>query len=184
MKEPPKTHGHLPRLASEYYRGLAMVHWTMTIKDRQTGWLTPCRHAQFREAMLHTLVRYEMICPVYCCMPDHVHLVWMGLATSTDQSLAVEFFRRQTNRVLTPFSWQREGHDHVLREQERTRGAFSAVCQYVLENPIRTELALRREEYEFSGSCLPSYPDVDPRREDFWEVFWKIYAKRVEAQPD
>ena len=39
-------HGHLPRLAPEYYRGMAVVHWVMTVDDRRTGWLTPHFHAQ------------------------------------------------------------------------------------------------------------------------------------------
>ena len=164
-----------------HYCGLAMVHWTMTIQDRRTGWLDSCRHAEFREALLHTLVRYEMICPVYCCMPDHVHLLWLGMAESTNQRLAAEFFRRHTNQVLAPFAWQKEPYDHVLREEERERRAFSAVGYYILENPVRAELTDRWHDYEFSGACIPGFPDVDPRREDFWEVFWKIYAKRVEA---
>ncbi len=38
MTEPQ---GSLPRLGPESYRGLACVHWTMTIDDRKTGWLKP-----------------------------------------------------------------------------------------------------------------------------------------------
>jgi len=156
-----------------------MVHWTMTIQDRHTGWLDAGRHAAFREALFHALVRYEMLCPAYCFMPDHVHLVWMGTDASTDQRLAVEFFRRQTNQLLAPFSWQKEPYDHVLREPEREHGAFSAVCHYILANPVRAGLVAKWEDYGFSGACLPGFPDVDPRRGDFWEVFWKVYAKQV-----
>lgn len=32
--------GNLPRLTREYYRGHAFVHWTLTIEDRATGWLS------------------------------------------------------------------------------------------------------------------------------------------------
>jgi REP element-mobilizing transposase RayT len=177
--EPPKIYGHLPRLDPEHYRGLATVHWTMTIQDRRTGWLDSGRHAAFREALLHTLVRYEMLCPTYCFMPDHIHLVWMGTALSTDQRLALEFFRRQTNQLLAPFFWQKQAYDHVLREHERERGAFSAVCHYILANPVRAGLAAKWEDYGFSGTCIPGYPDVDPRRDDYWEVYWKVYAKQV-----
>ena len=35
-------------------------------------------------------------------------------------------------------------------------------------------------EWAFSGATLPGYPDVNPRREDFWDVFWKIYNQRFE----
>src|ERR1035437_456193 len=109
-----------------------------------------------------------------------ITFIWYGWvpAASTDQRLAAEFFRRQTNQLLAPFSWQNEPYDHVLRENERERGAFSAVCHYVLANPVRAGLAVKWEDYGFSGACVPGYPDVGPRRDDFWEVFWKIYAKQ------
>ena len=173
-------HGHLPRLAPEYYRGLAVVHWVMTVGDRQTGWLTPQFHAQCREALLHTMVRYSLLSPAYCLMPDHAHFVWMGLDEASDLKLAAEFFRRQTNSLLAPMSWQKEPFDHVLREHERKRGAFGSVCYYVLENPVRKGLAEKWADWAFSGAILPGYPDVDPRREDFWDVFWEIYYKRVD----
>jgi REP element-mobilizing transposase RayT len=100
-------HGHLPRLAPEYYRGLAVVHWVMTVDDRRTGWLTPHFHAQRREALLHTMVRYSLLSPAYCLMPDHAHFIWMGVDTAADLALAAEFFRRQTNLLLSPMSWQK-----------------------------------------------------------------------------
>lgn len=37
--DPKSKHRHLPRLSAETYRGLAFVHWTMTIQDREAGWL-------------------------------------------------------------------------------------------------------------------------------------------------
>lgn len=173
------THGHLPRLAPEYYRGLAAVHWVMTIDDRRTGWLTPQFHAQCREALLHTMVRYSLLSPAYCLMPDHAHFVWMGVSQASDLALAAEFFRRQTNPLLAPVRWQKEPFDHVLREHECKRGALGSVCHYILENPVRKGLIEKWPDYPFLGAILPGYPDMDPRREDFWDVFWKIYNKRV-----
>lgn len=172
-------HGHLPRLAPESYRGLAVVHWVMTIDDRRTGWLTPQFHAECREALLHAMVKYHALCPAYCLMPDHAHFVWMGIDDSADLALAAEFFRRQTTPLLSPVHWQKEPFDHVLREYERTRGAFGSVCYYVLANPVRKGLVEKWSDWSFSGAVLPGYPDVDPRREDFWDVFWRIYNRRV-----
>jgi REP element-mobilizing transposase RayT len=180
--KPFNARGHLSRLTPEFYRGFAMVHWTMTVHDRRTGWLTEQFHARCREALVHTLVRYGLLCPAYCLMPDHAHFVCVGIEDTSDQKLAVEFFRRQTNASLAPHCWQREAYDHVLREEERTRGAFSAGCSYVLDNPARKGLAQNRDEYPFSGAMLPGYPDVDPRREDFWDVFWKIYNAKVSGR--
>jgi len=179
MNESP-THGHLPRLSPEHYRGLAVVHWVMTVHGRTIGWLTPQFHVQCREALLHTMVRYSLLSPCYCLMPDHAHFVWMGVDDTADLTLAAEFFRRQTNLLLAPMRWQKEPYDHVLRESERKRGAFGAVCQYVFENPVRKGLVGKWPEWGFSRAILPGYPDVAPRREDFWDVFWKIYNQRVD----
>lgn len=171
---------HLPRLAPEFYRGLAVVHWTMTIHERQLGWLTPEFHARCREVLLHTMVRYQLLSPACCLMPDHAHFIWMGIDEGADSALAVEFFRRHTNAFLGPRHWQREPYDHVLRENARTRGAFRSICHYVFANPVRKEMVQSWQEYPFSGATLPGYPDVDPRREGFWEVFWKIYNAKLQ----
>ncbi len=180
MSEIP-ARGHLPRLSPEYYRGFTFVHWVMAIEARATGWLTPLFHSRFREAMMHAIVRYELMCPVYCLMPDHLHVIWIGCAPQSDQKVAATFFRRTTNLLLSPNKWQREPFDHVLREEERNCGAFQATCQYVLENPVRKNLSVQWKEYAFSGAVLPGFPDLDPRRGDFWEVFWKIYNRKLEG---
>ena len=41
--------------------------------------------------MLHAAAREGLFCPVYCLMPDHLHLVWMGLRLDTDQLNGMAF---------------------------------------------------------------------------------------------
>ena len=48
---------YLPRLARENYQGDAVVHWTLPIARRNTGWLNEIFHARFREVMLHAAAR-------------------------------------------------------------------------------------------------------------------------------
>lgn len=31
------------------------------------------------------------------------------------------------------------------------------------------------------GAMMPGYPEFDPRTEDFWDDFWKIYNRLVES---
>ena len=173
-------HTHLPRLEPVYYRGFAMVHWVMTVDERATGWLDERFHLRWREAMLHTMARHEIFCPAYCVMPDHAHVMWMGGTTESDQRNAMKFFRTNTTPLLTPQSWQRQGYDHVLRESEKKAGAFTTICNYVFENPVRKRLSARWQDYPFLGTMVPGYPTLDPRKDDFWEKFWRIYNGRVE----
>jgi hypothetical protein len=166
---------YLPRLAPEFYQGDAVVHWTMPVSMRGTGWLGAAFHARFREIMLHAAVRQRLFCPVYCLMPDHIHFVWMGLDRQSDQRKAVKFLREHLSAAFHRQRFQHQAHDHVLREEERKRNAFAKVCYYVLANPGRAGLVAEKETWPFCGAIIPGYPALHPLEEDFWPLFWKLY---------
>ncbi|HKW28952.1 MAG TPA: hypothetical protein VJT54_06435 [Verrucomicrobiae bacterium] len=174
---------NLPRLLRHHYQGHAVVLWTLTVDHRATGWLNEPFHAFFRELMLHTAVRENVWCPTYCLMPDHLHLVWMGMRRESDQLNAMRFLRRQLAPVLEPHKFQHQAHDHVLREDERKRGAFARVCFYVLANPVRAKLVTEDEVWPFSGAMVPGYPALRPIQKDFWEKFWRLYVAEREKEP-
>lgn len=181
---------HLPRLATEFYRGFAVVHWTITLKNRATGWLNDTFHLHFRELLLHTAARESLFCPIYILMPDHMHLMWMGLRVATDQHNAMKFLRKHVTKALVrksetgvDFELQKQSHDSVLREEDRRRGAFEKTCFYILDNPRRKELVTHPKDWPYLGAIVPGYPFLHPLNEDFWELFWKIYMKQREAIP-
>lgn len=167
--------GYLPRLSAEHYRGRAMVLWTHTVANRAVGWLGDRFHASFREAMLHVAAREQLLCPAYALMPDHLHLVWLGVADGSDQRVAAAFLRAVLEPGLGPVRFQHQPHDRVLSESERELGAFRAVCAYVLANPVRGGLCEHAHEWAYSGCVVPGYPRLDPRADGFWEKFWSIY---------
>lgn len=173
-------HDHLPRLGDEYYRGQAYVHWTMTMRDRKTGWLIPIFYYKFREVLTHTMFRYGLTCPIYCCMPDHIHLLWMGLLDQSDQRLAAKYFRKQLNPVLEKLGaeFQRQPYDHVLKEEERERSAFENVVEYIARNPERRGLVPPDgfRDYKFTGCLVPGYPELTPWIDDYWDRFWRTYS--------
>lgn len=126
---PVPLHDYLRRLPPEYYRGQAFVHWSMTIDGRATGWLDEETHLRFRDVQAHLLHRYRLMCPMYCLMPDHVHVFWAGLDANSDQLKAVRFLRDHFNGVLRArgVALQKQCHDNVLREIDRDRGGCRAV---------------------------------------------------------
>ena len=75
-------------------------------------------------------------------MPDHIHLLWIGLLESCDQRLAMRYFRTQLNPILEKLNarFQVESYDHVLRDDERIESAFESVAEYVARNPERRGL--------------------------------------------
>ncbi|MBI3414923.1 MAG: hypothetical protein HY043_06305 [Verrucomicrobia bacterium] len=168
---------YLPRLPREYYQGDAVVHWTLPVSHRRRGWLNEGFHTAFRELMLHAAVREGLFCPTYCLMPDHLHMVWMGLQLDSDQLNGMAFLRTHLKHSLAPQKFQHQPHDHVLKEEERKRNAFVRVCNYILENPLRAELVKHPLEWPFSGGVVPGYPTLHPLQENFWPKLWKLYAQ-------
>lgn len=156
----------------------------MTIDERKTGWLTPTLHHKFREILTHTAFRYGLCCPIYCCMPDHVHLLWIGILDECDQRHAARFFRTQLNLPLEElgFQLQKQPYDHVLRDEERQEAAFAAVAEYIARNPERAQLVPHNGfcQYQYTGCLVPGYPDLSPWQADYWGRFWKLYSRLCE----
>jgi REP element-mobilizing transposase RayT len=173
---------YLPRLPREYYQGDAVVFWTLTIFDRAKGWLTPPFHHQFRELMLHASAREGLACPIYCLMPDHIHLIWMGLRRDSDQINGMTFLRTYLEPELAPAKFQPQPQDTVLREEQRKRNAFAQVCFYIAANPVRAKLMAENDKWQSTGCVIPGYPKLNPSNEDFWPKFWRIFLKL--RQPD
>jgi hypothetical protein len=108
-------------------------------------------------------------------MPDHRHLVWLGLRDTSDQRTAIEFFRRHLHPALSSAGWQRQAHDQVLGDEGRICDAFVNVAEYILGNPMRAKLARCSADYPFLGCGVPGYPDLDVCATDYWERFWRVY---------
>jgi hypothetical protein len=128
-------------LRRELYQADAVVFWTLPVTGRELGWLNERFHATFREMMLHAAAREGLLCPAYCLMPDHGHLVWMGLRQRTDQRNGMKFLCAQLGPCLRPATFQHQAHDHVLTEPEREQSRLSLRCvDYVLQNPSKAGL--------------------------------------------
>ncbi len=180
MSERIPQHEYLRRLPPEHYRGQAYVHWSMTMEDRKTGWLIPIFYYKFREILTHTMFRYGLCCPIYCCMPDHIHLLWIGILDGSDQRNAAKYVCKQLNPVLEKLSCrlQLQPYEHVLAEEERERTAFENVVEYIARNPERKGLVepAQFRDYPFTGCLLPGYPELRLWQDDYWERFWRTYS--------
>jgi REP element-mobilizing transposase RayT len=185
----PEWH-HLPRLAPEQYQGFAAVLWTITLQPRAAGWLDAGLHAHFRELLLHAAAREGLFCPAYVLMPDHLHLLWLGLRVASNQLDAMRFLRKYLQREFTrrsptgvEYQLQKQSHERVLTEKDRTRGALARACFYVLDNPRRKGLVEHPRDWPHLGAVVPGYPFMHPLAEDFWPEFWKFYQEQREESP-
>jgi REP element-mobilizing transposase RayT len=147
----------------------------MSMDKRREGWLDNFFHLRFRELLLHVCARYQLACAVYTLMPDHAHLLLLGLSEKSDQRLAVAYLRKHWNGLLPEgFILQRQAYDHVLRREECARHAFEAIAWYILENPVRKKLSATPLEWRFCGCMVPGHATLDPRIARFWDWFWKV----------
>jgi putative transposase len=169
---------HLPRLAAGAYQGRAIVHWTLTVQNRGLGWLTDAFHQRFRWLLLHGCARYQMACPVYCLMPDHAHLLIIGWTPESDQRLFMPWLRKHSNLLLKTcgHSWQKQAYDHVLRPYESYRYAFETLAHYIRENPVRAGLVSEPQDWKYTQSVVPGYPELHFWAEDYWLRYWRIVA--------
>ena len=92
---------------------------------------------------------------IACCfMPDHVHMVVEGLEEWSDLkrfiSRSKQFSGYRYQQAHGKRLWQRYGYEHVLRDEEPTR----SVVAYVLENPVRADLAETVYDYPHVLSSL------------------------------
>ena len=98
--------------------------------------------------------------PAYCFMPDHLHLLIEARADSCNglkfiaraKQFSGFYYTQQFMRTL----WQRYGYEHVLRDDEDTRG----VARYIFENPVRASLVQSPQDYPFLGSDTHSVSEV------------------------
>jgi putative transposase len=147
----------------------------MTVQDRATGWLSPSFHNEFRILLLHACARYSLVCPAYCLMPDHFHLLLLGTARHSDQRLAVRFLRKYLNGVFRENSLQSDAYDHVLEQDERNADAFEDTVIYIRENPVRAGLSTHWNSWPYAGCMIPGYPALSPASETFFDTFWRIH---------
>jgi hypothetical protein len=171
----------LRRLGDSAYRGFVTVHWTMTVLPRRSGWLDRESHAAIRECLFHALFLYRLACPLYCLMPDHLHILLTGWDTSSDQKRGVTVFRTAFNRVLTPygFVFQKQPYDHVLRSGEGDENGLPDLASYIRANPHRAGIIADFEnlpEYPFSGCLIPGFHGVSIWADDYWTRFWRMWG--------
>lgn len=92
----------------------------------------------------------------FCLMPNHFHMLISPGDSGLDISKFVGGFKSKTTRIRWRYGvgekmWQGRFHDHVVRPDE----ALNDICEYILNNPVRRNLAKSWEDYRFCGSLDP-----------------------------
>jgi putative transposase len=148
------------RLHRDAYRGEICLAVTACLEGRKPLFTDAEVVGAFIATLSDVAARWSCAVPVYCFMPDHLHLVLQGLSPRADLYGAVIEFKQRTGywlrRNRPEASWQKGFYDHVLRESED----LTTQVRYVLDNPRRKGLVSSWDQYHFSGSVGCELADV------------------------
>ena len=143
-----------PRLHESCYLGEQRYFLTFCTDGRHLAFAVPSNVKAAWLEILRAARRHAFQVVAYVFMPDHLHLLVQGVDAASDLRAFVHLAKQRTafgyagtsaRRLSQPSYW-----DHVLRDEESTW----AVIRYICDNPVRAELVIRAEDYEFLGSGL------------------------------
>jgi putative transposase len=147
--------GHgAPRLTPFAYRGLAAYSVTVcTFGRRHILTDTQCVEPVSDQLLQHA-ARHRFDVSVYCCMPDHMHVLLEATAIDSDLRKLMNSWKQKTGYFYKHATgsrlWQSGYYDHVLRQDEENL----RVIAYLLANPIRAGLVADLGDYPFWGSAV------------------------------
>ncbi len=104
--------------------------------------------------------QWSCLAPVYCFMPDHLHVLLQGGDEEADLWKVVVEFKQRTGYWLSlnvpGVSWQKGFFDHIIRRSED----LAAHVRYILDNPCRKALVSQWQDYPFKGAIGYELEDV------------------------
>lgn len=137
---------------------------TVRYQGRQIYFVTICSNGRRRiltdsavaERLIHVLreqsTAHLFDVYAYCVMPDHLHLLVMGLSETSDLFRFIRVFKGNTAADLRKQGirnlWQNRFFDHILRPGESPE----AVAWYIFQNPVRAGLVGSAADWPHSGS--------------------------------
>jgi putative transposase len=96
----------------------------------------------------------NILAHVYCLLPDHFHFV---VSPNEDGISVLQFmdtFKARTTSCNWDLGWsgklwQPRYYDHIVRSDE----SLSAICEYILQNPIRKGLVESVDDWAWCGTA-------------------------------
>ncbi|MEM9943767.1 MAG: hypothetical protein AAF939_19545, partial [Planctomycetota bacterium] len=98
-------------------------------------------------------------------MPDHIHMVWIGIDDQSDQLKASKYFRKQLGIPLGKLglSLQHQAYDRVLRENDRQESDLQGLVEYIARNPERAGIVAvdGYQNYPYTNCLIPGHPELE-----------------------
>ncbi len=88
-------------MPKEAYTGERTVAFTACLRTREPFFVSTAIVAQFVEKLQLGCEKGTCFAPIYCFMPDHLHVMLKGLSETSDMLLAMRQFKL-TSGILMP----------------------------------------------------------------------------------
>ena len=148
------------RLSREYYKGTSSIAITMCIKDRVSIFANPKVVEVFVGFLKEITEKYPCKIPVYCFMPDHLHIMITGTDDAVDLLKVLTGFKQQTgfwfSKNKTGARWQKDFFGHVIKKDE----SLPRNIKYILDNPVRKGIVTDWQEYPYKGAIGYNLEDI------------------------
>ena len=148
---PSSIHEKPHRLPRNVYVGRVGVAFTACIANRHILFdrdVVPV----FLEMLDFALTMYACSAPVYCFMPDHLHVIVQGETERSDTRAVMAAFKQKSGFWLRRHrpnrTWQKDFWDHLIRRDED----LGAQVRYIAENPVRKGLVRCWQDYPYTGA--------------------------------
>ncbi|MBN1492634.1 MAG: transposase [Candidatus Omnitrophica bacterium] len=148
------------RLQTEYYMGQTTVAFTACLDHNRYPVVDDKIVRMAIDILTHAVTKNHCIVPCYCFMPDHLHVIIMGINEKACVWQALVEFKQKTGYWMSKnrpdISWQKDFFDHVIRPEED----LGTQVRYILDNPVRKRLVETWREYPYSGAIDCTLEDV------------------------
>lgn len=156
----PKVVARKHRLIDQAYTGQMAVVFTSCTDRRAPLFLDASIVDRCVELLSGSLSGQHCIAPIYCFMPDHLHVVIQGTAPNSDPKRAFIVFKQKSGYMLkhtAPYvGWQKSFYDHIIGLSDD----YEEQLNYILANPARRELCVDPCTYHGIGCIGTSFKEV------------------------
>jgi putative transposase len=160
------------RLYPAKYVGQASYFVTLCCEERRHVFSNAASAMRLIEITRGHAGAYRFAVHAYCVMPDHFHLLAVGLEPASDLLGFVKNVKQTSSREYLKKSgqqlWQKKFYDRILRERDN----FDGVAAYIWMNPVRKGLCADARDYPFSGSFVVDWKKI-VRPLESWMPEWK-----------
>lgn len=139
------------RLPRAEYTGPKTVAYTICAKDRAPLFTCERIVRDIERILQAEIPKFGCRSPIYCFMPDHLHLMVQGMWDDADLLAPIERIKTRVGILLgmlkAPGKLQTSFYDHIIRTSEDWRRQ----ARYIALNPVRAGLIDDPFEYLFTG---------------------------------